>query len=91
METASFSHVEAVLSVNDDFDCDELICRLVGLLSPPDRIAFRRAAEEALSPARRAGARAPRTRPSSAYSERFIGRLPSTARVKERGRGGNRL
>ena len=33
----------------DDFDCDELISRLVGPLSPPDRIAFRRAAEEALA------------------------------------------
>jgi hypothetical protein len=31
------------------FDCDELICRLVGPLSPPDRIAFRRAAEDALA------------------------------------------
>jgi hypothetical protein len=33
----------------DNFDCDELISRLVGPLSPPDRIAFRRAAEEALA------------------------------------------
>jgi hypothetical protein len=37
------------LSIDDDFDCDELISRLVGPLSPPDRIAFRRAAEEALA------------------------------------------
>jgi hypothetical protein len=49
METAGFSHVEAVLSIDDDFDCDELICRLVGPLSPHDRIAFRRAAEETLA------------------------------------------
>jgi hypothetical protein len=26
----------------DDFDCDELISRLVGPLSPPDRIALLR-------------------------------------------------
>ena len=37
------------MSIDDDVDCDELICRLVGPLSPPDRIAFRRAAEEALA------------------------------------------
>jgi hypothetical protein len=49
METAGFSHVGAVLSIDDDFDCDELICRLVGPLSPPDRTAFRRAVEEALA------------------------------------------
>jgi hypothetical protein len=48
METASFSHVEAVLSI-DDFDRDELISRLVGPQSPPDRIAFRRAAEAPLA------------------------------------------
>jgi len=48
-ERPIFSHVEVVLSIDEDFDCDELICRLVGPLSPPDRIAFRRAAEDALA------------------------------------------
>ena len=38
----------------DDLDCDALVSRLVGPLSPPDRVAFRRAAEEALA---RAGLR----------------------------------
>jgi hypothetical protein len=33
----------------DDLDCDALISRLAGPLSPPDRIAFRRAAEETLA------------------------------------------
>jgi hypothetical protein len=33
----------------DDLDSEELISRLAGPLSPPDRIAFRRAAEEALA------------------------------------------
>jgi hypothetical protein len=33
----------------EDTDCDELIARLVGLLPPPDRVAFRRVAEEALA------------------------------------------
>ena len=37
------------MSNDDDFDCDELICRLVGPLPPPDRTAFRRVAEEALA------------------------------------------
>jgi monoamine oxidase len=37
------------VSTIDEFDCDELIFRLTGPLSPPDRIAFRRAAEEALA------------------------------------------
>ena len=49
METAGFSHVEAVFYIADDFDCDELICRLVGPLAPPDRTDFRRAAEGALA------------------------------------------
>jgi hypothetical protein len=44
-----FSNAEAVLSIIDDFDCDELISRLTGSLPPPDRIAFRRAAEDALA------------------------------------------
>jgi hypothetical protein len=33
----------------DDADCDLLIDRLVGPLSPPDRVAFRRAAEDAIA------------------------------------------
>jgi hypothetical protein len=44
-----FSHAEAVVSTIDDFHCDELICRLAGSLPPPDRIAFRHAAEDALA------------------------------------------
>ena len=37
------------MSITDDLDPDVLISRLAGPLSPPDRIAFRRAAEDALS------------------------------------------
>jgi hypothetical protein len=37
------------MSIIDDLDCDALISRLAGLLSPPQRAAFRRAAEEALA------------------------------------------
>jgi hypothetical protein len=37
------------MSTVDDLDCDALISGLAGPLSPPDRIAFRRAAEEALA------------------------------------------
>jgi hypothetical protein len=37
------------MSITDDSNCDELISHLAGPLSPPDRIAFRRAAEEALA------------------------------------------
>ena len=48
------------MSIDDDFDCDELIWRLVGLLPPPDRIAFRRAFEEAI-------ARAPCWREAAVY------------------------
>jgi hypothetical protein len=49
METANFSHVEAVMSTIDDFDRDALIARLVGPLSPPDHFAFRRVAEDAIA------------------------------------------
>jgi len=35
--------------LHDDLDFEALISRLVGPLSPPDRIAFRRAAEDALT------------------------------------------
>jgi hypothetical protein len=37
------------MSIDHDLDCDALIGRLAGPLSPPDRIAFRRAAEDAVS------------------------------------------
>jgi hypothetical protein len=37
------------MSIADDLDSDALISRLAGPLSPSDRIAFRRAAEDALS------------------------------------------
>jgi hypothetical protein len=38
------------MSITDDLDsADALISRLAGPLSPPDRIAFRRAAEDALA------------------------------------------
>ena len=33
----------------DDVDAEQIISRLAGPLSPPDRIAFRRAAEDALT------------------------------------------
>ena len=36
------------MSITDELDSDALISRLAGPLSPPDRIAFRRAAEDAL-------------------------------------------
>jgi hypothetical protein len=49
METAHFLMFEAVMSIIDDSDCDELICRLTGPLPAPDRVAFRRAAEDALA------------------------------------------
>jgi hypothetical protein len=37
------------MSIDDDLDCDALISHLAGPLSPPDRVAFRHAAEEALA------------------------------------------
>src|SRR5215472_18242804 len=37
------------MSITDDLDSEALISRLAGPLSPPDRAAFRRAAEDALS------------------------------------------
>ena len=37
------------MSIDTDLDCEQLIARLAGPLSPPDRIAFRRAAEDALT------------------------------------------
>src|SRR5215469_1337869 len=37
------------MSITDDLDSDALISRLSGPLLPPDRIAFRRAAEDALT------------------------------------------
>ena len=37
------------MSITDDLDSDALISRLAGPLSPPDRAAFRRAAEDALT------------------------------------------
>src|SRR5215831_19125241 len=37
------------MSILNDLDSDALISRLAGPLSPPDRIAFRRAAEDALT------------------------------------------
>ena len=37
------------MSITDELDSDALISRLAGPLSPPDRIAFRRAAEDALA------------------------------------------
>src|SRR5499427_6493411 len=50
MKTAQLFHTEAVMSIIDrDLDCEQLISRLAGPLSPPDRIAFRRAAEDALA------------------------------------------
>jgi hypothetical protein len=37
------------MSIPDDVDPEALISRLAGPLSPPDRVRFRRAAEDALS------------------------------------------
>jgi hypothetical protein len=37
------------MSITDDLDPDALISRLAGPLSPPDRAAFRAAAEDALT------------------------------------------
>src|SRR5215831_14269575 len=37
------------MSITDDLDSDALISRLARPLSPPDRTAFRRAAEDALT------------------------------------------
>ena len=37
------------MSITDDLDSDALISRLAGPLSPPDRVAFRAAAEDALT------------------------------------------
>ena len=37
------------MSIIDELDCDALIARLAGPLLPQDRVAFRRAAEEALA------------------------------------------
>jgi len=35
--------------LTDDIDAEQIIARLCGQLSPPDRAAFRRAAEDALA------------------------------------------
>jgi hypothetical protein len=35
--------------MSNDVDCEHLIERLAGPLPPPDRVAFRRAAEEAVA------------------------------------------
>ena len=37
------------MSIDTDLDCEQLIARLAGPLSPPNRIAFRRAVEDALT------------------------------------------
>jgi hypothetical protein len=37
------------MSIDNDLDCELLIARLAGPLSPSNRIAFRRAAEDALT------------------------------------------
>ena len=37
------------MSIDDDLDCEQLISRLAGPLSPPARAAFRAAAEDALT------------------------------------------
>ena len=37
------------MSIDTDLDCEQLIARLAGPLSPPNRIAFRAAAEDALT------------------------------------------
>ena len=37
------------MPISDDVDPEALISRLAGPLAPPDRIAFRRAAEDALT------------------------------------------
>jgi len=42
-------HEAAAMPISDDVDPDALISRLAGLLAPPDRIAFRSAAMDALS------------------------------------------
>jgi len=49
MKTAQPFHIEAVMSTINDLDCEQLISRLAGPLSPPARAAFRAAAEDALS------------------------------------------
>jgi hypothetical protein len=48
-EDGQLFHTEAVMSIDNDLDCEQLISRLAGPLSPPNRIAFRRAAEDALA------------------------------------------
>jgi hypothetical protein len=63
----------------DDLDCDALISRP----SPPDRIAFHRAAEEALARVPCRGEELYIER-SPAYSERSSSRLPSTALAVDR-------
>src|SRR5262249_15900377 len=42
-------HEAAAMPISDDVDPDALISRLAGPLSPPDRLAFRSAAMDALS------------------------------------------
>ena len=37
------------MSIDNDLDCEQLIARLAGPLSPRDRVAFRHAAEDALT------------------------------------------
>jgi hypothetical protein len=37
------------MSIDHDLDCDALISRLAGPLAPSDRVAFRRAAEDAIA------------------------------------------
>src|SRR5215471_15639328 len=48
-EDGQLSHTRPSMSIDTDLDCEQLISRLAGPLSPPDRAAFRRAAEDALA------------------------------------------
>jgi hypothetical protein len=48
-EDGQLFHTEAVMSIDNDLDCEQLISRLAGPLSPPARAAFRAAAEDAVA------------------------------------------
>jgi hypothetical protein len=49
VKTANLFHAGPSMSTINDLDPDALISRLAGPLSPPDRAAFRAAAEDALT------------------------------------------
>jgi hypothetical protein len=66
----------------DELDCDALIARLAGPLSPPDRIVFRRTAEDALARAGPCRGESAVCRAVAAVQRTFFDPPPSTVRAE---------